>query len=367
MELLKSEFDQAVRNVTVSGDKLDRAIAAHTEVRELLESDDELCEWGIDSILIGSYKRQTARYPGKDVDVFARFTKLSVRHAPEKVYNAVERVLVQHYGLKDQDPGGRVTPQARSLKIDFPDIEDPLSDNDFSIDAVPAVPWEQHWGIPNRDRDLWSDDDQRWIKTNPVQFSDDTTTLSTKSSSPEVDGENAYRPIIRLIRQIRHEHLAEERPGGLFTEIAAFYAWSDQLVSGSSWAELLTATLDQVAIKFDECAENGLQDPVLGATMKPALEPGQWTGAAQTFRALAAQGHEALNSERCRAAKIWRDILGSNERGPILPLPSGCDADGFPVGAVSAVSSVGSNDARGFAVPTRLNLLGGTSVRPTVR
>lgn len=46
METLDNEFGQAVRNVTISGDKQTRAIAAHTEVRELLEADEELCGWG---------------------------------------------------------------------------------------------------------------------------------------------------------------------------------------------------------------------------------------------------------------------------------------------------------------------------------
>ena len=349
MQTLETEFGQAVRNVTINGVKRDRAIAAHTEVRELLERDAQLCEWGIDTILIGSYARRTSRYPGKDVDVFLRFTDLSVRHDPEKIYNAVERVLVERYGLKDEDPDGRVTRQARSLKIDFPDPEMPQGDLSFHIDAVPAVPWQEHWGIPNRDRDQWNNDDKRWIKTNPVKFADDTNTLSTASWSPTVAGQNAYCPIVRLLRQIRHEHLGEERPGGLFTEVVAYYVWKDGLVTGTSWAELLTSTLEQVAKKFDEIADQGLRDPVLGTPMKPALEPWQWSLASQTFARLAEQAREALDSERCRAAKIWRDILGTNDRGPILPLPDGCDAAGFPVGNVSAVSAVGSNEPRGFA------------------
>jgi hypothetical protein len=349
METLDDEFGQAVRNVTISGDKLVLDIAAHTEVRELLEADEELCDWGIDSILIGSYARQTARYPGKDVDVFLRFKNLSVRHSPEKVYNAVERVLVAKYGLKGQDLDGRVTPQARSLKIDFADPDDLYSDNSFSIDAVPAVPWGEHWGIPNRDRDLWNNDDKRWIKTNPVKFADDTKALATATWSPTVGGVNAYRPIVRLLRQVRHVHFGKERPGGLFTEVAAYYVWGDRLVTGSTWAELLTSTMEQVAKRFEDCAENGLPDPVLGTPMKPALDSWQWTTAAQGLNRLAEQAREALDSERCRAAKMWREILGTNERGQVLPLPDGCDANGFPVGAVTAVSAVGSNDPRGFA------------------
>lgn len=348
MEALGNEFAQAVRNVTISGDKEKRAIAAHTEVRELLEADEELCDWGIDTILIGSYARQTARYPGKDVDVFLRFKNLTVRHSPEKVYNAVERVLVARYGLKHDGSGGRVTRQSRSLKIDFPDPDDQF-DVSFSIDAVPAVPWGEHWGIPNRDRDLWSNDEKRWIKTNPVKFADDTKALSIATWSPTVGEVNAYRPVVRLLRQVRHVHFGKERPGGLFTEVAAYYVWSDRLVSGSTWAELLTSTMEQVAKRFDDCADNGLPDPVLGTPMKPALDSWQWTTAAQGLNRLAEQAHEALDSERCRAAKMWREILGTNERGPVLPLPEGCDAHGFPVGAVTAVSAVGSNDPRGFA------------------
>lgn len=359
VETLDNEFNQAVRNVTISGVKRDRAIAAHTEVRALLEADPELCSWGIDSILIGSYARQTTRYPGKDVDVFLRFKDLSVRHDPEKVYNAVERVLVAKYGLKDRDIDGRVTHQARSLKIDFPDPDDDLSDNSFSIDAVPAVRWGEHWGIPNRDRDLWNSEEKRWIKTNPVKFADDTNTLAVATWSPTVGTINAYRPVVRLLRQVRHVHFGNERPGGLFTEVAGYYAWKDHLVTGTTWAELLTSTMEQVAKRFEKCAEDGLADPVLGTPMKPDLDSWQWSAAADGLNQLAEQARQALDSERCRAAKMWRDILGSNDRGQVLPLPDGCDANGFPVGAVTAVGAVGSNDPRGFASlpwPTRRHM-----------
>ncbi|WP_241474138.1 nucleotidyltransferase domain-containing protein [Mycolicibacterium neoaurum] len=349
MHTLNNEFAQAVRNVSIHGDKQDRAKAAHTEVRQLLEADEELKSWGIDSILIGSYARQTARYPGKDVDVFLRFPDLSVRHSPLKIYNAVERVLVDEYGVKDQDPGGRVTQQARSLKIDFPDPEGHWNDVAFAIDAVPAVPWQTHWAIPNRNRDEWDNDDERWIKTDPVQFANDTGTLATATWSPTVGDTNAYRPIVRLLRQIRHVHLAERKPGGLFIEIAAYYIWKDRLVTGDTHAELLASTLEHVSARLLACAGDRLSDPVLNTPLKPLLEPWQWNSAGQTFERLAAEAREALSAEKCRAAKIWRDILGKNDRGQVLPLPDGCDAAGYPIDSVTAVDAIGSNRARGFA------------------
>lgn len=350
METLSTEFAQAVRNVTVNDEKGARAIAAHTEVRALLEADKELSEWGIDTVLIGSYARQTARYPGKDVDVFLRFTDLSVRHSPDKIYSAVERVLADEYGLKGEDPSGRLTRQSRSLKIDFPDPDDHFSDTSFSIDAVPAVPSNEHWAIPNRDRNEWNNDEKRWIKTDPVQFAADTNTLATASWSPVVGTTNAYRPLVRLLRQVRHVHLGQQRPGGLFTEVAAYYVWNDRLLNGTSWAELLASTLEHVSARFEQCTDGGLPDPVLGTTLKPELQYWQWTSAAQTFGRLAEQAREALDAERCRAAKIWRDILGENERGQVLPLPDGCNAAGYPVGSITAASALGSNQPRGFAV-----------------
>lgn len=353
MYTLDEEFAQAVRNVSIHGDKRDRAIAAHKEVRDLLESDAELSEWGIDTRLIGSYARQTARYPGKDVDVFLRFTLLSVRHSPEKIYNAVERVLVGEYGVKGEEPGGRITRQARSLKIDFPDPEDHFSDISFAIDAVPAVPWGDHWAIPNRERDQWDNDDDRWIKTNPVQFADDTNALATASWSPTVGTANAYRPIVRLMRQARHVHLEGQRPGGLFVEIATYYVWKDRLVTESTWAELLASTMEHVAKRLMDSADNGLPDPVLGTLLKPLLEPWQWRTAGQTFERLAGEAREALGAERCRAAKLWRDILGTNDRGQVLRLPDGCDAAGFPIGSITAVDALGSNQPRGFAMRSR--------------
>lgn len=348
VETLSSQFGDAVRNVTLHGEKAKRAQDAQREVRAVLEADPTLKEWGIDPILIGSYARQTARYPGKDVDIFLRLLNRTNRFDPEIIYNRVRDVLVDEYGPTER--GGRVTQQARSLKIDFaaPNLPD---DQQFSVDAVPAVKWGDtgHWGIPNRNRDLWRKDESRWIQTNPVQFAADTNALAVSDQTPTVDGANAYRPVVRLMRQIRHVHLGDARPGGLAVEVGCFHAWKTGSISGGSYAELLASTLDAVAAEFRKAADKGLADPVFGTKMQPELSPSQWNDAAWRLEDFAAMGRDALAADKCRAAKIWRDILGTNDRGQVLPLPDGCDAAGFPIRAVTAVGAVGSNDPRGFA------------------
>lgn len=268
METLEPQFSRAVSNVTVTPSKALRAIEAHLEVRALLESNSVLKDWGINSILIGSYGRKTSRFPAKDVDVFLRLAELDVGNAdPERVYAAVRDALVARYGVKGEDPGGRCTEQARSISIDFPDPATPGGLEEFHVDAVPAVAWGDNWGIPNRDREAWRETDSRWVKTNPVEFGRLTDELATAPSSPTVGNDNAYRPIVRLLRQVRHVHLGEVRPGGLYTELIAYYAWLAGDVAGNSYAELLTGSLSAVGNGFRGAATSGLLDPVLGTPM----------------------------------------------------------------------------------------------------
>ena len=98
MANLRNQFEKALTNIEINGQKRKRAIDAHTEIRELLQEDEQLKEWGVEPLLIGSYGRETGIYPGKDVDVFLRFTKLDTRAEPRAVFNAVWRVIVRKYG-----------------------------------------------------------------------------------------------------------------------------------------------------------------------------------------------------------------------------------------------------------------------------
>jgi hypothetical protein len=192
-------------------------------------------------------------------------------------------------------------------------------------------------------------EDTRWVRTNPITFTDMTNALSTASTSPTVEGRNAYKPIVRLLRQCRYVHLGDARPGGLYVEVLANYAWKDGLVRGDTWAELLAVSLREVAKGMRVAAVGGIVDPVLGTKMSPALTADQWNAGAERFERLAGAADRALTETRCMAAKIWREVLGTNERGQVFPLPNGCDAGGFPISSVTSVASVGSTESRGFA------------------
>ena len=349
MANLRSQFEQALTNIEVNGQKRKRAIDAHTEIRELLQGDEQLKEWGVEPLLIGSYGRDTGIYPGKDVDVFLRFTKLDTRAEPRAVFNAVWRVIVSKYGLYGQ-LGGRAQQQARSVKVLFPD-RDRISGGDFSVDAVPAVRRGELWAIPTKDQNRWVEGEGRWVTTGAVLFGDLSTALNQSASSPRVGDRPAYKPIVKLVRQIRETHLGDKRPGGLYLEFVTFDAWRSGLVAGSEWDVLLARTLQCIADRFRQAGVNPLRDPVLGTPVDPPLSAGQVEQAAAIFEKLAAAANRALPMNDTDAATEWRKILGGNDRAnPVLPYPPN---SGGRVGSI--VSAAGIGAASGVGATARRN------------
>jgi hypothetical protein len=332
METLSSQFSQAISNITVNGAKRDRAIKAHTEIRLLLETNPRLRKLGVDTVLIGSYARKTGIYPGRDVDVFVKLTGLDTSADPAEAFEAVCSVLLTHYG------GDRVQIQKRSIKISFDSAGD-----DFSVDAVPAVRFGERWALPNHDRDLWADRGERWIETDPERLGELTT---MQNRQPQVDGSGAYLPTVKLMRQIRSHHRGDAKPGGLYFEIATYWAF-EQGITGTTQAEILTATLRSVAGQLS--SGTALVDPVLGRPYAPLPAQTDLNAAAITFRDLASQAEVALSIERCLAAATWRRLLGENDRGDCFPLPAGCDESGRLITpAVTAVAARGASEAGGF-------------------
>jgi Second Messenger Oligonucleotide or Dinucleotide Synthetase domain len=304
METLSSQFSQAITNITVNGPKRARAIKAHTEIRALLETNPHLVSLGVDTVLIGSYARRTGIYPGKDVDVFVKLTRLDVGADPAEVFEAVCKVLRDHYGE-------RVEVQHRSIKITFEREGD-----EFSVDAVPAVRLGDRWALPSHDRDLWRDAEERWIETDPERLGELTV---ARNRAPTVGGSGAYVPTVKLIRQIRSHHLGDAKPGGFYFELASFWAFQDG-VTGSSHAEILTSTLRGVARRLASGAD--LTDPVLGRAYQPIPAPADLSSAAIVFDGLASQAEAALGMEACPAAAIWRRARDQLPR-PLLPAAGG--------------------------------------------
>jgi hypothetical protein len=154
-------------------------------------------------------------------------------------------------------------------------------------------------------------------------------------------------PTVKLMRQIREHHLGDRKPGGLYIEMATYWAFQRTVTFGPSFAEILASTMQVVG---DQLATGAvLNDPALGTPYAPAPSRDELIVAGNRFRQLSEKARAALQMDVCQAATIWRQILGKNADGPCFPLPDGCDEYGRKVAPIAAVAATGPNEARPFA------------------
>lgn len=322
MPELPTQFTKAKSNVEPIDDDKDNAAAAHAEVRAGLESDSELKDWGIDTVLIGSYKRHVSIRRVKDVDVLAKLPNLPLEKTPADVLTHVVKVLRSTF---DTDDNKRVKRQDRSVMVKFPDF-------DLHVDVVPARPAGEYLEIPDKQ----DDGTIAWKVTNPEKL----TSLSSELNS---DYDDEYVPVVKLVRQARREHLGRKgKPGGLFFEILTYHAFNDNTLDATSTASLFTGALRSVATQLRAVVDGGdVEDPTMaGAVMSVRATDDEFSDAADVFDDLTAKAETALATEdRCAAAKAFRDIFGKNDDGDwVFEMPATCNDDGTPksVAVISA-------------------------------
>lgn len=306
MAQLPEQFKKAKSNIEPEEDARNAA-KAHAEVREVLGANEELTTWGIDTILIGSYAREVSIRHVHDVDVFSKLSDVPDDKDPEQLRDKIVEVLSKEY---DDD---RIDEQPRSVKVDFPQYG-------LSVDTVPARPKDGHWEIPDVENDCW-------IETDPEK-------LGGLTSKMNKDHDGQYVPTIKLIRQVRSQH-TEDHPGGLYFEILTFHAFRAG-INATTAAEYFTAALEGIVTQLDKViTSGGLEDPTLdGGYISTRATGDQIETARETFAGLAAKAREALtlgDKERCRAAKLYREILGKTPDGEwVFPMPDDCKEDGTP-------------------------------------
>lgn len=325
MEALANEFEDALKRIQVDARPAQKT---QQEVRGVLEGDNQLQKLGVDTILIGSYSRNTGVHPAKDVDIFAKLPQLNTSTSPNEVFELVRHALTKYYGSKAK-------PQARSVRIEFPD--------DFCADVVPAVRFGSQWAIPAAKPELWANAEKRWIRTDPEKLGQLTIARNT---TPKVGSQGAYVPVVKLMRQTRRHHLKKAKPGGLYVEILTYWAFERMATPGSTYAEIFAFTLRSAATQL---GSGVVTDPALDSVYSPAPSLVELATAAVKFAELASKAEAALRLDRCQAAVNWRYILGDNPDGPCFRLPDGCDEFGRVVPAVTAVAGRGPNEARPFA------------------
>lgn len=322
MAQLITQFEKACSNVEPESSDITNAAAAHQAVRDVLDNHPDLVGKGIDTVLIGSYKRHVSIRRVKDVDVLSRTDGLEM--TASEALDLFERILSADEAFGED----RVERQDRSIKVTFPDF-------DLHVDAVPARPAadnSDYWEIPDREGE--------WTNTNPEEL----TRLSSQMNDKYDD---LYVPIVKLIRQTRRANLGK-RPGGLYFEILTYHAFKAGL-TGDNLAQLYVAALRSVADQLHEVVGGGeVDDPTMeGEYITVRVTAAQMETAATKFAALATKAEKALEDDTCPAALAFREILGKNSDDEwVFPMPATCNVDGTAksFNTLSSTATAGDDD-----------------------
>jgi hypothetical protein len=311
MAILSSQFSKALESVEPSSDDQTNAPKAHQEVRTTLTSADDLKSWGVNPVLIGSYKRDVSIRRVKDVDVFCRMEDVDDDVVASTVLDKFHAVLDAKFGT-DANGNNRVKRQARSITIEFPEYDE------LHVDAVPArTRPDGYWEIPTRDGE--------WQATNPEEL----TTLKTAMNDTYAGD---YVRLVKLVRQTRRTIL-DKRPGGLFVEMALYDACVNSRVSKAGLTIGYVTALESIAEYLEDKVawDRSLPDPTMpGHTLTFRATDKQWETARDKLRSAATKAREAYDeTDAGKAAASFRELLGKNGDGdPVFPMPPGYDEDG---------------------------------------
>lgn len=309
MATLAEQFKKALSNVEPNPDDVTNAVAAHEEVRKVLNADAKLTGWGIAPFLIGSYARNVSILRVKDVDMLGRLSSPPEDLRPGAALDEFGRVLIGTF----ED---RVESQHRSFKVDFPDFG-------LSVDVVPARISGDHWEIPSRPEAR-----AKWIATNPIRLGELTTEMN-QNSDFQMGGAGVYVPTVKLVRQIRKAQLGEASPSGLYFEILTYWVFKNSMASQLSRAGYLTKTIREIATLLVEVLEDGLDDPTLSdqKILTKASEV-ELEAALEAMKVAATIAEQALAEEdECASARLWAKLFGSNDSGEVFELPVNCDEE----------------------------------------
>lgn len=313
MAHMRQQFRDALSSIEPGDDKTN-APEAHRLVRDALEADSKLTEYGVHPVLIGSYKRSVSIKRIKDVDVFVRLPDLPGEVTSQEILDRFFKVLHAEFGAGSEGRG-RTKRQDRSLQVSFPEY-------DLYVDAVPARPhWDgESWEIPQKG------DENEWVRTNPEE-------LTSLSSEMNAAHEGYYVPTVKLLRQTRRALLGKKKPGGFFFEMATYQAFASGAVSGNDHAEYYASALQEVSRIIDDFVTFGIgvDDATLPGQVVRIRATGDELDAAQTqFADAAAVASDALADENeGKAALSFRKLLGKNGDNEIVfPMPPGFNSDG---------------------------------------
>lgn len=299
---LPSYFTKYLREIQPSRASRERASQLHATLRKRLENtDDETFDaWFSDSFLYGSYSRNTAIHPIKDVDVCLVLDMLIDDNTPETVVRRLKKVL-EDLGYDD-----KTAYQRRSIRIDM---------SGTTMDAVPIVPVDgQDGALHIPDRKL-----KEWVLTHPKAHMEAATRLNKECGG-------RYIPLVKIVKAWYRYQAKEKRgverpkPKGFTLEVlVADYQDPDAPTYAEAFVGFLRNLLGACGAQLKLGTFPPVPDPGLpGEYLRLTFTPDEAMLFAEIVEESLLLAEEALAAETYgESADLWREVFGS--RFPSAP------------------------------------------------
>jgi len=279
----------------------------HKTLRKRLANDEDFKEIHVNAFLQGSYARNTATHPGKDVDIVVVTSLDPDEVTPADANKRLKKCLDKYYD--------NVIPQNRSfgIELNYVSLDVVLTTSRHLTDErlmasfrmasalEDTTEWKEHpLLIP--DRDLGE-----WVETHPKKQMTWTT-----EKNKECDG--YFVPLVKMLKWWRQEaYKRPKRPKGYILERLAGECVD---TTKRDHAEGVVALFENIVGKYEMYALAGLvpnlPDPgVPGHNVAHRLEASDFKTFVDKIRDAASVARLALEEEdKKKSADLWRKVFG---------------------------------------------------------
>ena len=288
MELLEN-FKFFLSNIEPTANQKNEASTGHTTLRKRLSGDEEFKEFFIDSFLTGSYARDTAIRPIKDVDIIIIMNILQT-NTPSSVINYLERILKKYYSNTKR--------QTKSVNITLSYI---------NMDVVPAIAPEGIDNIlliPNRE-------EKEWTKTHPKKHIELSTIMNKNRNL-------LYKPLVKSLKQWRDVRMSETwKPKSFILETIIYGFASANMISSIPLS--IRDFYYYVYNKYKKEKEEQKYSPIIidhGGTGKDVAQKWTLSDFNKFYDECIASWSSANNAIKSEdyttSVSYWRQLLGNN-------------------------------------------------------
>ena len=291
---LNGHFKKYLSNIEPGPKNIQDASEQHTVLRRNLEADKQFGPDVLDTFLVGSYARDTAVKPIKDVDIIVVVTESAYADSSPAVAFKNLKDALNRCGYRFQTED-----QRRSIRIELNNI-----DLDVVIARAPNG-LDQWLLIP--DRKLGD-----WIETNPkghTQWAEDFN-ARTKGS----DGQGRFKPLVKMLKAWKGFNLPNnKRPKGFTLECIAGANFGGAY---DDWADVFASTLRRIGVSYSAYLTSETLPPIPdpgrpGHPLQTGLTFPQFRDFMSSVKGSIQIAEEAIASgKRTESVTLWRKLLG---------------------------------------------------------